>query len=494
MKNKYLLGFTILGLLPASQALAQTEIDALNLAQSQSGTTALSMGMGGAGGSMGGDLNAISINPAGIGVYRKQEISITPIGRVNTVNSEIENFRTNKNSGAFYIGSAGLVISHKPKNSAWRNINMGFSINTTHQFKTKELSEYENFESSVTDIFGDDAYYNGVSQNMVPPYGFLGYQGYLIDDEYYSIVPVSQGLLQRKSNMYSGNTREYSFTLGGNYMERVMLGASVNIVSTRYDRQINYSEDDMSSNSNNNFKYLDLDEMVYSDGLGFNAKFGAIFSPIKNFRLGVAFHTPTWMMMDDFMDYKLTSHTENYKSSLGGSDIDPISVAQPDEPFGYSYSYRTPYKFVLSATALGSLGMLTADYEYNDYSSMKYRMSDDVNYENYLNDKIANTFTATHTFRAGAEIILGRLFLRGGGSYTTSPYNQTFTLGGGERIDLTAGFGFRLNTLVFDVGYRHSTNNKYQNLYNLSSEGVFNPTINSHHSSNYLAVTLGFKI
>src|SRR5690606_37023112 len=124
-------------------------------------------------------------------------------------------------------------------------------------------------------------------------------------------------------------------TLGGNYMEKVMLGVSANIVSTRYDRDLQYSEDDMSNNNDNNFRYLDLLESTYTDAIGFNAKFGAIFMPSRNFRLGLALHTPTWMAMDDFMDYKLTSHTENFKYDLGGSDTDPISVAQPDQPYSY---------------------------------------------------------------------------------------------------------------------------------------------------------------
>jgi len=494
MNYKHIIGLTTIGLIMSMSSQAQSEIDALTLAQSQSGTTALSMGMGGAGGSMGGDLNAISINPAGIGVYRKQELTITPIIKVNNVRSDVEDFRANKGSGGFYIGSTGLIITHKPKNNGWRNVNMGFTINTTNQYRAKELTQFENYSSSVTDIFADDAYYNGITQNRIPPYGFLGYQGYLIDNDYYSIVPVAQGLEQRKHTLYTGNTREYSFTLGGNYMEKVMLGVSANIVSTRYDRDMQYSEDDMSNNNDNNFRYLDLLESTYTDAIGFNAKFGAIFMPSRNFRLGLALHTPTWMAMDDFMDYKLTSHTENFKYDLGGSDTDPISVAQPDQPYSYTYTYRTPMKFVVSATALGSLGMLTADYEYSDYSTMKYRMSDDVAYENYINDKIANTFTATHTIRVGGELVLNRLFLRAGGAYSTSPYQSDLNLDGGERYDLTAGFGFRLNALVIDFGYRHSVNTRFQNMYNVNSNGVYNPLISSQYNTNYLSMTLGFKI
>lgn len=481
-------------LLMSVSAYSQNEFDALTLSQSQSGSTALSTGMGGAGGSMGGDMNAIGINPAGIGVYRKQEFSFTPVLKINSVRSEVEDFGRNRNSTGFYLGSAGFIITHRPNGGLWKNVNMGFTINTTNQFKSRDLAEYENYTSSVTDIMADDAYYNGIEQNRIPPYGFLGYQGYLIDDDFYSIVPVDQGLLQRKTHLKTGNVREYSFTFGGNYAEKFLIGASANLVTLRYDRTMNYSEDDLSNNSNNNFKYLDLTETIFTDGLGFNAKFGAIFVPTKNFKLGIAFHTPTWMMMDEYMDYELISHTENFKADLGVSDTDPVSIAQPDQPYGYSYNFRTPYKFILSATVLGSMGMLTADYEYNDFSSMKYSMPDDLAYEDYINDKIQNNLTATHTIRVGGELALSRLFLRAGGSYTTSPYNSSLNFENGERIDLTAGFGFRLSSMIIDVGYRHSLNSSYQNMYNMNSTGVFNPMISSQHNTNYLALTLGFKL
>lgn len=66
-----LLGFTF-----ASQA--QTFEDAVQFSRTQNWGTARSAGMAGAFGALGGDLSTLSSNPAGIGVFRKSEISITP--------------------------------------------------------------------------------------------------------------------------------------------------------------------------------------------------------------------------------------------------------------------------------------------------------------------------------------------------------------------------------------------------------------------------------
>ncbi|MDR2917287.1 MAG: hypothetical protein LBV74_21035, partial [Tannerella sp.] len=53
------------------------EIDAFTLTNSDLGGTARSMSMAGAFGALGGDISAISNNPAGLGIYRSSEISGT---------------------------------------------------------------------------------------------------------------------------------------------------------------------------------------------------------------------------------------------------------------------------------------------------------------------------------------------------------------------------------------------------------------------------------
>lgn len=57
--------------------MAQSAIDAMRLTQQDMKGTARFMSMGGAFGALGGDLTTISQNPAGIGVYRSNEIGIT---------------------------------------------------------------------------------------------------------------------------------------------------------------------------------------------------------------------------------------------------------------------------------------------------------------------------------------------------------------------------------------------------------------------------------
>ena len=53
---------------------AQSEVDALRFSREDIHGTARAMSMGGAFGALGGDQTAISINPAGIAVYRSSEV------------------------------------------------------------------------------------------------------------------------------------------------------------------------------------------------------------------------------------------------------------------------------------------------------------------------------------------------------------------------------------------------------------------------------------
>jgi len=61
----------------AAPAFAQSAIDAYTLNPTELRGTARFMSMGGAFTSLGGDLSAVSQNPAGIGVYRRSEIGAT---------------------------------------------------------------------------------------------------------------------------------------------------------------------------------------------------------------------------------------------------------------------------------------------------------------------------------------------------------------------------------------------------------------------------------
>ena len=104
-----LLGFTF-----ASQA--QTFEDAVQFSRIQNWGTARSAGMAGAFGALGGDLSTLSANPAGIGVFRKSEISITP--SLNFANTKATDYSPKELYSLFILptstGKASISVSIIP--------------------------------------------------------------------------------------------------------------------------------------------------------------------------------------------------------------------------------------------------------------------------------------------------------------------------------------------------------------------------------------------
>ncbi len=78
MRNR---GFVLLPalLIGSLGASAQDITEAYNLSNLTVQGTARSMGFGNALGSVGGDFSSLSVNPAGLGVYRSSEFTLTPL-------------------------------------------------------------------------------------------------------------------------------------------------------------------------------------------------------------------------------------------------------------------------------------------------------------------------------------------------------------------------------------------------------------------------------
>lgn len=479
-------------LLVAAGAQAQNEQDALRLSQTNPTATALSLGMGGVGGSMGGDFNSLSINPAGIGVYRSGELSITPSLKISDVRTDLGNFSTQKSSTKMNLDNFGLVLQHTPRSGRWRSVSFGVGVNTVQNFNATERTEIENFQSSISDVMSASAYSFGVDENVVPPFGHLGYWGYLIDEDYNPVVPVTQGLYQDKLVRHRGTAQEINLTLGGNYGERIHLGLGLGFVTTNYSRNTNFFEADLTNDQYNYFDYADLTEQVETKGLGFNLKLGAIFMPSDNVRLGASVHTPTWHSFTDLSDYVLYTNTETWKADAGYSDIHPESEVMPPYAYSFNYGLRSPWKGVLSGTLLGRMGMVSADIEFADYGSMKYTMVDHPQYERDINKSISDMYGMSTTMRVGGELVLDNLFLRAGGAYQTSPYRASDA--GGERLDLSVGAGLRWRTFFLDLGYMNRRSQVNSSLYGVTGASFYNPQIEGVYSQHFVSLTLGMKM
>ncbi len=483
----------------AYPALAQNEIDALRYGQLSGGATALSIGLGGSGGAMGGDFSTLSLNPAGIGVYRSSEVTFTPTLRFNNVNTTYLNNATGDNETKINVGNFGLVFTKaatgkRYSGSNWKSFSVGIGYNRLADFNQRISYSGYNDQSSIAEIFSASAVGYGVGVNVSPPGGFLGYEGYLLDDNFYSIVPYQDGLMQAKTYKTEGGVGEYNLSLGGNYKEKILLGLGIGLQDFTYRRSMRYSEDDMSGNDDNNFSYLDYYENSSTGGMGINVKLGAIYVVNDFFRLGLAFHTPTWSSFGDTSTYILQSNTENYKSNIGEPNTNPETYVDPGTIYQFNYGLRTPWRGVLSATAmLGHHGIINADYEVVGYNAMRYHMSSYPDYAALVNDAIKQTYTLGHVLRLGAEGRLEQFMGRVGFAYHTSPFKDAGIFGG-SRVDFSIGAGMRFGGFFVDAGYMHSVYKVAEYAYPGLVSGVPTGLADMNFGNNVVALTIGVKM
>lgn len=484
-------------------ATAQDEKDALRFSYLSPQGTARSMGIGGALGSIGGDFTSLSVNPAGIGVYRTSEFMFTPSLKINGVTGSYIDQSVDDNNTRFNFNNVGAVFTSAQKGrryekSAWKSVSFGIGINRLADFNRNYTYEGKNYSSSRAEQFVvDELNFPGSVTNFNTPAG-LGFESFLIDSlggQWYTVVPYQSGISQMRMVKERGGINEIVLSLGGNYQEKLMLGATLGIPSLRYSRESDYMEKDLTSNTNNDFDNFVYRQTLNTTGTGINLKLGFIYKPVDQFRFGVALHTPTVFGLSDESTARLTSNTENFKQLLGFNS-GPITVVEQD-PLIFEYSLITPWRTVLSASGiLGKYGFITADYEYVGYNSARFGFDAvDADYERFVNQRIKNSYKGASNFRIGAEGRFDMVMVRLGFGYYGSPYKASIS--NTNRLDFSAGVGFRFGNWFTDLGFVHSQYEEDEQPYTLNypapTGAIAVPTATIGNSLNNVALTLGWK-
>jgi len=496
-------------------AWAQNEIDALRYSYLSPMGTARSMGFGNALGSIGGDFTSLSVNPAGIGIYRSSEIMFTPSLKINSANSTYTG--TNGNTGSFgdnrtrfNFNNVGAVFTtaqkgRRYKNSNWKSVSFGIGVNRLADFTRNYNYKGYNNTSSASEPMVVDANQNlgyGYANFPAGSLAQLGYKTYLVDtgsvysadmNSYGTIVAWQQGVIQRKTVSERGGVNEMVLSFGGNYKEKLMLGATIGLPFINFHQESSITETNvLTPDQDQFFGSFNYSQYLTTNGFGINLKLGFIYKVSDQFRIGGAIHTPTAYSMYDNTDYSVVSDTRNLKAVYFGDQSGPISSFTAHQNFNYGLT--TPWRGLLSASALlGKVGFITADAEYVDYHSMRYHMNDFRDYEQQINNIIKNTYQGAFNFRAGCEFRFDMMSFRGGFGYYGSPYKSTYDYSGSDRFDISAGLGFRFPHTFIDIGYVHSMYSSQDQPYTLPYPNVVVPTATVKNNNNNVAVTLGFK-
>jgi hypothetical protein len=442
------------------------------------GTTARSKAMGGAFGALGGDFSTLSTNPAGIAVYRKSEMTITPSVYLNNTKSSSGGYASEDSKYNFNLKNFGYVAAYtREDGSSVSSFNIGFGFNRLNNFNKNSLLQIFDSQHSRMDGFVENT--NGIHstdlvtyddwdpyQNGTPWESKMAWETYLIDvanpdedghgDEYFNNLYEGDLVDQINAVQQEGFINEYLFSLGANFGHKFYLGATVGIQDLFYQETANYTEW-------GDFGRFDYFNYSRTSGLGFNFKIGAILRPTPELRLGVAFHTPTFYNLKESYNAWMSSETEmgNFKE---------------ESPYGdYNYKLETPYRAIASvAYQFGKRALLSVDYEYIDYRNIKLRSGQD-GYDFYdENAEIKDIYKASSVIRIGGEIRASKVVsLRGGYEIYDNPYNDNINDVPQPNINYnnvayTGGLGFRFKNGSFDIAYSLSDRTNYSYIYQLN--------------------------
>ena len=515
MRKQVFLFFSALSVASVS-SYAQDIREAYNLSNLTAQGTARSIGFGGALGSVGGDFSSLSVNPAGIGIYRTSELTFTPSLKINGASSEYLGTTTTDNNVRFNINNFGIVITDAPKGKRydrrnWKTVSFAFGMNRVADFNRTYTYSGKNSTSSATQAFESDAnqYPGDVSSTTASNLpGYLGYQSYLIDQatggSYYSVVPYSSGINQTKTVKERGRVNEYVFTLGGNYKEQFMLGATLGIPTLNYEMKSTYSEylgTTAHISNPSGFKSFSYNQDLSITGTGVNLKIGGIYKITDEVRIGASFHSPTAYTITDIYKPNIVSDVNNAVTTLS---VGNGFLVQNQ----YDYTFVSPWRTVLSATyIMKGIGFITADYEYVGYNSMRYIYNEDPDYntnlalqqqEDAMNRSLKDTYMGTSNFRVGAEGLITKFFMaRAGFGYYGNALKQSGE--NNQRMDISGGVGFRSNGFFADVALVHSMYDENYQPYSVdysyvtSGASAVMPRDKTSFGINNLAVTVGVK-
>jgi len=385
MKKIYL---TILALY-SSFAFTQelTTQDALRYAIEDMNGTARFRGMSGAFGALGGDLSSIAINPAGSLFFNNNFASFTGTNNNKRTNSKYFGTNTKDNFSTLDVNQIGVVFvfNDTREESNWKKLSLALNYENTNNFDNSIFSAGLNPNNTISQYFLDFA--QGVPLNILnnSNYGnlnfsdqqaFLGYQAFLFDPvddsnpnntSYTSNVPSGGNYYQEFIQTSNGFNGKVSANFASAYKNRIFIGMNLNIHFTDYIKSSTVYE------RNNNSPNLGVQEIafnneVYTFGRGFSFNLGAIAKVTEEFRVGLAYESPTWYRLNDELSQSISAY------STDGPD-DFFDRFNPNVINIYpTYRLQTPGKWTGSAAyTFGNRGLISADITTREYRATTFR-------------------------------------------------------------------------------------------------------------------------
>lgn len=488
--HHYLLAATLFSL----PAAAQETYENARLTGNDLNGTARYVGMGGAMEALGADISTIGSNPAGVGLFRRNTLSVSGGLLMQTNGKEFANGKKTNTS----FDQIGFVYSTRA--SYRSNINFGFNYSKGKNFdyilnaSGRLGNGSQNHQSYLKHVLGSENYggfdvrkknnlYTGFvdpkSNNVSWTWSQLDYLYFNTllpnakkEGDFKSYLADSY-VFDKANTGYIGN---YDFNISGSIEDRVYLGVTFGLKDVNYESESRYAE--KLSNGVGDVTVRDIRRIT---GTGFDLTAGIIVRPALEspFRFGAYLKTPTWYDLTT----ENTTRIDRNTNTGGKNDWGEV-------PNKYDYKMWTPWKFGVSlGHTVGNYLALGLTYEYEDHASTNTRINDggyyDGLYDEYFEtsspDKGMNKHTeqalqGVSTLKMGAEFKPTNDFaLRLGYNYVSPKYNKdaqkdpTVVSPGSSYSSatdfvnweatnrFTFGVGYQVNKFNIDLAYQCSS-------------------------------------
>ena len=479
-------------LLMMEMSVAQNVNDVNRFLTTELNGSARYTSMAGAFGALGGDLTALSFNPASSSVFLNSEFGASVNYKNKLTKGTYFGTSTNRENDDLSLDHFGAVFVFNNKNteSPWSRVSVGInlhkiatydqkaSVNGTNTNGIDQYFEYyadgldfENLPiydgetvSEVYKILGDE---NGFGAQQA----FLGYQSYIVNPfnfengntEYYSNVDYNQVNHQLSLNN-DGWHRKTSFNISGLYRNIFHVGVNINSHNLKFSSIQNLLETGQSLKSDT--YDIDFKNTLLTLGDGTSVQIGGILR-LKNIRFGVTYDSPQWLTMIDETTQSIdTFHFE--ENSVVNEIIDP-NITNVYEP----YDLKIPSKTTLSfAYIFGSKGIISADYSSQNAGNTVLSDQYGSNYLNTVSSRVNSEFGSINTLKVGGEYRIKDISFRSGILSRNGVYKNSTT----NDIALTLGLGLDFGASNLSLSLINFEQNKRFELFSEGLTDVYNLT------------------
>lgn len=502
------LSLLFIGVLSMSSLMAQDITDAVRYSLDEVQGTARFRSMSGAFGALGGDMSAVSINPAGSAIFTKSHASVS-LSNLN-INNDVTYFNGFNSSSESKIDlnqtGAAFVFNNTNENGSWKKFVLSVAYDKTSNFEDNWFASGTN-TNSIDNYFLD--YGQGLRLDEISAFpgesfteayseigsiygfghqqAFLGYESFILEpnsdtdgNTLYTSNIAAGNFNQSYSYAARGYNGKFTFNAGTQYEDNLYLGLNLNSHFINYERSTFLNESN--SNAGSSVSNVQFENNLATTGAGFSFQLGAIAKLTQAFRVGLTYDSPTW--------YNIAEETTQYVSTVrddSGSNV--VQTINPNIVNIFpEYTLQTPGKLTGSfAYVFGDQGLISFDYSRKDFGNIKFKPTSDT-YFSSQNNIISDNLKVASTYRLGGEYRYKDFSFRGGYRLEESPYNNDNFFG--DLTGYSLGLGYDFGNIKLDLAFDQSNRDINYQLY---SVGLTDAALVDSNNTN-VTLTLGFSL